>query len=119
MSKHTTKPFEAPSSAIPAAALAGLELQRANTLISAGNSLLFCSVFMLLATIFIAYIIPEKVTLQIQILSHIGMLIFATGLKFGYILRLTGQHRIRKIHMHTEATANQRKKENQYGLCNA
>ncbi|WP_271274357.1 hypothetical protein [Aliamphritea hakodatensis] len=119
MSKHTTKPIEAPASATQTTAFPGLELRRAKTLITAGNSLLFCSVFMLLTTVFIAYIIPEKVTLQIQVLSHIGMLIFATGLKFGYILRLTGQHRIRKIHMRSEATANQRQKENQYGLCNA
>ncbi|WP_261845030.1 hypothetical protein [Aliamphritea ceti] len=95
------------------------ELQRANTLVTAGNSLLTCSVVMLLATIFTAYVIPDQVTLQIQIISHIGMLIFATGLKFGYVLRLTGQHRIKQYHKQILQAEKLRKQDNHYGLCNA
>ncbi len=95
------------------------ELQRANTLVTAGNSLLTCSVVMLLATIFTAYVIPDQVTLQVQVISHIGMLIFATGLKFGYVLRLTGQHRIKQYHKQILQAEKQRKQDNHYGLCNA
>ncbi len=119
MSANVSNASASASSPLPASRPTRHESHRASMLITAGNSLLTCSVIMLLATIFIAYVIPEQVTLKVQIISHISMLIFATGLKFGYILRLTGQHRLKQIHQRQLATEKLRQKKNHYGLCNA
>ncbi|WP_020407524.1 hypothetical protein [Hahella ganghwensis] len=60
--------------------------------ISSGNILMVLSMAIIVATIFVSYLYPENFSLGTQVVSHILMILAATGLKIGYVLRCAGRH---------------------------
>ncbi|EMP56374.1 hypothetical protein MSNKSG1_10883 [Marinobacter santoriniensis NKSG1] len=64
----------------------------------ANSSLILC-VAGLCATILIAYPLAEAFSMAVQILAHIGTLLFAVGVKVSYVARLAFLSRLgRPLH---------------------
>ena len=57
-----------------------------------GNGVMLTSVSMVFITVFIGYLVPQWFSMIIQIISHIGLILFAALLKIGYVMRLIGQN---------------------------
>lgn len=63
------------------------------------NTAIFWSVLGLLVTVVLAYPLAGRLPMVVQILAHIGTLLFAVGIKIAYIVRLVFLSRLgRPVH---------------------
>jgi len=63
------------------------------------NSAIVWSVLGLLVTVVLAYPLAGRLPMMLQILAHIGTLLFAVGIKIAYIVRLVFLSRLgRPVH---------------------
>lgn len=63
------------------------------------NSAIVWSMLGLIATILMAYPLASRFPLMIQVLAHIGTLLFAVGIKISYVARLVFLKRLgRPVH---------------------
>ncbi|RJG42112.1 hypothetical protein [Motilimonas pumila] len=53
----------------------------------AGNVLMLISLFAILGCLYVSYLQPEQFSLVQQISSHIAMILLATFIKVGYVMR--------------------------------
>jgi uncharacterized membrane protein YqjE len=57
-----------------------------------GNITMLMGLLFTVITILICYVFDEYFPMAVQVLSHIVMLIAATAIKIGYIMRCIGRH---------------------------
>lgn len=63
------------------------------------NSAIVWSVLGLLVTVVLAYPLAGRLPMMLQVLAHIGTLLFALGIKIAYIVRLVFLSRLgRPVH---------------------
>lgn len=55
-----------------------------------GNSTMFVAVIGLLLCILVGYSHADSFSLWMQVASHIGLILFATAIKIGYVMRCVG-----------------------------
>ncbi len=58
----------------------------------AGNVLMLISVIAIAFSILVSYVMPEYFSLSTQVFGHLAMMIFAAGLKIGYVMHLLGEN---------------------------
>lgn len=63
-----------------------------HTVFVAGNLLMLISVMAIVFSIIVSYVMPEYFSLSTQVFGHITMMVFAAGLKIGYVMRLIGEN---------------------------
>lgn len=66
------------------------------SLIVLGNGILLASGLGIVLTVLVAYSFAEYFPIPIQIVAHIGTLLFAGTLKLGYIVQLSGKHHLQQ-----------------------
>jgi len=64
------------------------------TLLLAANTLLALSMCVLLATVIICYPLTELFSFEMQLASHITMILSATLVKIGYVCRCIAQYEL-------------------------
>lgn len=56
-----------------------------------GNYTMLLSAAVILLAIFVGYICDQYFSMPIQIVGHVALILFATLLKIGYVMRLIGR----------------------------
>ena len=59
--------------------------------LSLGNGSMLTALIVILLSVFVGYIADELFSISVQVVSHIALIVFATLLKIGYVLRLIGR----------------------------
>ena len=68
-------------------------------LLAFSNGALLMSVIGLLVTVLLAYPFADSLSMVLQILAHIGTLLFAVGIKLAYVARLVSLKQLgRPVH---------------------
>ncbi len=68
------------------------EQKRFKLVLHSGNSAMFIAVLGMIFSIFVGYIDVENYSLWAQVASHITLILFATAIKIGYVMRCIGLH---------------------------
>ncbi|WP_076416257.1 hypothetical protein [Shewanella sp. UCD-KL12] len=72
--------------------LANQEAKRFKLVLHSGNAGMFIAMLGMLYSIFVGYIDTNNYSLWAQVTSHIMLILFATAIKIGYVMRCIGLH---------------------------
>ncbi|MPY23075.1 hypothetical protein FM037_05150 [Shewanella psychropiezotolerans] len=68
------------------------DAKRFKLVLHSGNAAMLIAVLGMLLSIFVGYVLAEQFSLWAQVASHITLILCATAIKIGYVMRCIGLH---------------------------